>query len=387
MVRRLLFIALGSGLLLAGPWACGGGSGTGTGGTGGSTTATTSSKSSAVTTTSGGMSGANIGNTCTSDSECGAGLTCILDSANDQVFGGGPAGGYCSLACASDNDCPGADAACLLAGDNGPGVCVKTCTIGPKLMYLNDALDPEKCHGRNDLRCTPVSSATNACLPTCGQDSQCSGGRVCDPRRSVCVDKGMVSTGKPDGAVCDSMATTPECSGICVSFTSGETMCSRSCVLGGDPNDPANTPNCGGPTKGLCAYSPSGNGAGDYGFCALACNKQDECQNPAFWCFPVGGLTGEMGGVPNGFCFGATECPNGEADCTSEKGTACTQTKYGPRCLNAMFPLGTAAPDDAGTGGTGGGGTGGSGTTSTTSSTSAGTGGSGTGGAGTGGAP
>src|SRR5262249_40796628 len=124
----------------------------------------------------------------------------------------------------------------------------------------------------------------------------------------------------------------------------------------------------------------SGNGAGDYGFCAPACTAQDECQNPEFWCFPVGGLTGM--GVDNGFCFGATACPHGDSDCAQEQGTVCTQTKYGPECLNPLFPRGGAAPADAGTdgsGGTGGGGTGGGGTGG------GGTGGGGTGGSGTGG--
>jgi hypothetical protein len=98
-------------------------------------------------------------------------------------------------------------------------------------------------------------------------------------------------------------------------------------------------PNCGGETKGLCAFSPMGNGAGDFGFCAPACLHQSDCQNPNFWCFPITNLTGTgPGEVPNGWCFGATACPNGASDCTAQAGTKCTQTSAGPFCLNPTFP-------------------------------------------------
>jgi hypothetical protein len=364
---------IGFALALVGPWACSSGGGNTTGSGGSSSSATSTHSASVVTTTGTAPSSGNLANPCMSDSDCGGDLGCTKDSASDPVFGGGPAGGYCTQSCSTDSDCPGSDSACLSGGSGMPGTCVLTCTIGPSLQFLNDPLDPSKCRGRNDLRCVGLTSGSTVCMPTCGEDSQCPTGRVCDPRTAVCVDKANVSTGKPDGAKCDPMATTPDCAGICVSFDSGETTCSRNCVLGGDQNDPQDTPNCGGVTSGLCVYRPSANGAGDFGFCAPACTAQDQCQNPAFWCFPVGGLTDPdpTKGIQNGFCFGATPCPNGDADCASAKGTSCTSTKDGPFCLNPMFPLGSEANPDAGT--DGGGGSGGSGsTTSTTSTTSGG---------------
>jgi hypothetical protein len=400
LARRWQALLIGVAAAATAVQACGGNGTTGTGG-GGSGGATSSSSSHAssttgVTTGTGGATGANLANNCTSDTDCGDGLICIKDTDTNVVFGGGPAGGYCSAKCDTDDDCPGG-AVCVHSDPKMPGLCTATCTIGPELMYLNDPFDPNKCWGRNDVRCTPVSNTVTACLPTCGEDSQCPQGRVCDPRLAVCVD--TPTMGKPAGAKCDPNASAPECAGICVNFTGGETSCSSPCVLGGQ-SDPTDTPNCGGVTKGLCVYSPAGNGAGDYGFCAPACTTQDDCQAPSFWCRPVGGLTGS--GVDNGYCLGAPGCPNGAGDCT-QTGTMCTQTKFGPFCLSPMFPLGSTAPDDGGTdSGTGGAsGSSSSGTGGASGSSSSGTGGatssgtsSGTGGAtssgtssGTGGTP
>lgn len=245
---------------------------------------------------------------------------------------GGPASGYCSQDCATDNDCPGTGGQCIGATSTSAGICLLSCNIGPKLTSLDEMLDPSKCNGREDVRCTPVNGGTSACVPTCGRDAQCAPGRVCDPRTALCVD--VASTGLPMGAKCDPMATTPECAGQCVSFSGGATMCSSFCVLGGDFSDPTAIADCGGLDKGLCAYSPSGYGAGDFGICAPACTQHDDCQNPTFWCNDVG-----LPGV--GYCFGATACPNGQAACQSPD--ICTATKYGSFCLDTTFPLGTAA--------------------------------------------
>jgi hypothetical protein len=142
-----------------------------------------------------------------------------------------------------------------------------------------------------------------------------------------------------------------------VSFTgSSAALCSELCVLGGDPANPAGSPSCGGPAKGLCIFRPAPNGAGDYGYCTAACEKQDDCQNPAFFCMPEMGLTGTTG-VSNGFCFNGTPCPKGASDCAAIPMSACTATKYGPICLTSDFPLGSAAPVDGGADGGGDSGT------------------------------
>ena len=248
--RRLAVIFIGVGLSLGEVWACSSSSGTGgnTGGAGGTGPVGSSSQhsSSVIATGTGGM-GSSIGIACASDTDCGAGLTCIAATATDPIFLGGPANGYCSASCMADSDCPGSGAMCYTgANTTGPGNCVLSCTLGPQLKYLNDDISSDsKCNERNDVRCQAIDMTTNICLPTCGEDSQCPTGRVCDPRSSVCVD--MANTGLPAGSVCDPMATTPDCAGICVSFLAadggaGPAICSETASSAATPTAPATRP-------------------------------------------------------------------------------------------------------------------------------------------------
>jgi hypothetical protein len=320
----------------------GGGANGGAGGAGGGTTTTTSTSASSST---GAPVPSQVGDACAADVDCGPGLICVLPTASDPIFGGGAPGGYCSTSCALDIDCPGTDSLCLV-GSLEVGNCVEICKLGPALDTFDDPLAPTKCRGRTDLRCTSTSTSADVCLPTCSSDSQCATGMVCDPRTAICLP--AAATGLPDGAKCSTSATPPDCAGVCVSFTGTDvTMCSQACVLGGDPAHPAASPSCGGVTRGLCIFKPAGNGAGDYGFCSPACSKQDDCQNPDFWCLPQGGLTG-TNGVTNGFCKLGTPCPKGASDCSGIPQSTCTDTLYGPICLAGGFPLGGAAPNDGG---------------------------------------
>ncbi|KYF72884.1 hypothetical protein BE17_47970 [Sorangium cellulosum] len=283
----------------------------------------------------------SIAAACASDAECEPGLICIQASANEPVFGGGPANGYCSKRCSAHGDCSD-DLSVLCAGDEDGqnGICVLTCTVGPALRYLNDRLDPTKCHGRDDVRCASVSLDANVCLPTCGDDAQCPPGRVCDPRSAVCVDS--ASAGKPMGAPCDPAAMTLECAGVCVPFDDGEAICSSRCVLGGN-NDPEAAPECGGPESGYCFYRAADSGAGDEAACAPACASQDDCHAPSLWCIAIPGLTGRR--VENGYCLSTDACPGGDGDCRNDL-DRCTPTRFGPFCLPSTFPLGSAAPDE-----------------------------------------
>lgn len=350
--HRLIPLFLSLGVMAA--WAgCGSDDSSGvpttattTSGSGGSTSTTTSATTgTTVASTSSGGTDSKLGLDCQEDSDCGDGGRCITPTENDPVIGGGPAGGYCTKDCETDSDCDGGT--CL--SFDGVSECFLDCEIGPALEFLDDPLDENKCHGREDVRCTPITGAGDVCIPTCGSDQQCPNGRVCDPRFRVCVDSGAENTGDPNGGPCDPNASEPTCAGTCVNFTSGVTMCSNSCVLGGD----VDAYDCGGLTEGLCVFRPSDNGPGDYGFCSPACKQHDECNNPDWWCFGIGGVSDGL--VDNGFCFGATACPNGN-ECTGDD--VCTDTKYGPFCLDTIYPLGSAAPDPTGSGGGGAGGSG-----------------------------
>jgi hypothetical protein len=317
-------------------------------------------------TGSGGPTG-GLGASCASDTDCGSLLNCLGPTSKDPIFGGGPAGGFCTKVCDKDTDCPGDSVACLKNSNVEPGRCTLTCTLGPTLAGYRQPLDPSKCRGREDLRCEAVKGLGAVCLPTCGSDSQCAPSGVCDPNLAVCVTN--PSLGLPTGAKCDPNAMPTACAGRCIPFDPGVSICSSPCVLGGDPLLPLD---CGGPAKGLCAFGPTMNGAGDLGFCTPSCEAHSDCQNPAFWCFTVTDFTALY---HKGYCFAATPC-NAQIDCEQPgqvKGYTCTITPSGSFCLDASFPLKNAGAD--GGAGAGAGGAGGAGSSS-------GGGGGGSGGAG-----
>jgi hypothetical protein len=288
------------------------------------------------TGTSGGFGGGvtgNVAHACTNDADCSGGLSCLTDAASDPIFGGGPAGGFCTKACNQDLDCAPAGAVCYKVDPAQPGRCTLPCTFGPPITSVDDlfaSLSMDKCFGREDLRCAKAGGA-GVCLPTCGSDSQCSGGRVCDPRLAVCVDK--ANEGDPIGTMCDPTMTDTTCAGVCIGFDSGVTMCSRPCVLGGVVTD---TDDCGGLDQGLCAFRPKANGPGDAGYCTPSCTAAEDCQNPSFWCFTVPMISAQN---QKGYCFAATPCPGGQNDCIAANGAnyTCTSTAYGPYCLDPAF--------------------------------------------------
>jgi len=344
--ERISVLLLAAGTFAAGFWGCSGDDPADTDDTGAGGSGTTSGTTTGPTTTSSsGGANSDLGAACTSNDQCGMGNRCILATANDPILGGGPAGGYCSRDCATNTDC-GNNGVCIGAQQGTPGSCFLACENGPAPMFIDEPLDENKCHGREDVACTGLQAGLTACLPVCGSDTQC-GGRMCDPRAGVCVDN--ANTGLGIGAACDPEATDDACAGTCIGFSDGGSMCSQACVFGGSLEG---TPDCGGLDKGLCIFLPEGSGAGDYGVCTAACTEHDDCQNPLFFCSSVPWYDG------NGFCFNAPQCSNG-SECQAPD--VCTETKYGMFCLDPSFPLGDAAPGTGGGGGGGGGGAGGEG--------------------------
>lgn len=323
----------------------------GAGGSSSSSSSSSASSTSSSTSSSSSSSGSTppvLAGACTKDADCGGDLACSLPSVDDPVFSGGPAGGYCTKPCTTQTDCPTPGICHLGASGGGLMECLLPCTIGPDLTQIDEKLDPSKCRGRSDLRCVQLSQTDAVCLPTCGMDAQCVAPRVCDPRLSVCVEPAKVNKGDKTGASCDPTAMPPTCSGICISATSADLrMCTEPCGLGQPLTDPPQ--DCGGLDQGLCAFRPTGFGAGDQGFCTNACKSQDDCQNPDWWCF---GATFQKG---NGYCLPAVDCPNGDVDCVDSSSNPlkekCHATKYGPKCIDTTWPLGTAAPIDGGAGG------------------------------------
>jgi len=86
----------------------------------------------------------------------------------------------------------------------------------------------------------------------------------------------------------------------------------------------------------LCDLHPAGFGPGDSAFCSAPCTKHDDCQNPFVWC-------SGNNFADTGYCASGDPCPGGMADCKVPS-QECIETKYGPKCLDPQFDLGTAAP-------------------------------------------
>ena len=349
--KSVLLILLPGGALVGGLWGCGasGAAIFGVGGSSASAAVAASAASSGTTgvSSTGGAGGSGIGGQCLDDTQCAPGLSCIAPSSTDPVFGGGAPNGFCSQLCYTDGVCAGFGGVCYFPPLGQQGRCTLPCDIGPPLDgdagadagsdASADAGDGgPKCLGRDDVRCAKVAEGVDDCFPTCSSDAQCPG-RICDPRTALCVDP-PARQGAPTGTPCDASAladggASNPCAGVCILFDSGNGMCSQPCVLGG-----AGADECGGSAKGLCVFHPDPNGNGDTGYCTNACTMPSDCNNPMFGCFGVQGVSST-----NGYCFAATPCPNGDADCSGTPGYVCTSMPGGALCLDPNFL--PAAPD------------------------------------------
>lgn len=212
---------------------------------------------------------------CERDSDCAEGLTCAA-SDGDSVLDGGPAGGYCTLECVSDEDCAAFDptASCEQVGVTG--LCFQTCAVGAPG-------GSEKCHGRIDLACLePILGTTSAvCYPTCQSDDGC-GERYCDLLRGVCVDE------KPEGAEigssCDPAADDSGCEASCWPAGDDTGMCTGFCTLG---DIGCNTIRDDvGPGEAACMLgaTPNAMTIGDQGICAELCDCNDDCSGDGYFC-------------------------------------------------------------------------------------------------------
>jgi hypothetical protein len=245
---------------------------------------------------------AALGAVCTSSSVCG-GLTC-LTAANSDLWGGGPANGYCTMDCSGSlvsdsaaDPCTPIGGICVVASLTSPptrAYCVKKCTPGPA-MGSGDfgKFDPNKCHGRKDVACTPFQDeqgnpVASGCLPNCTDDSQCAAaGKKCDPSSAVCVT--APHTGLAFGSNCTQWALSDGdagtgCAGLCLGVIKcpdasasdpnyAAFFCTQSCVLG-DFNS------CGyqkQPQAGICVWAEASAGNGDMAFCGQMCDTNADC--------------------------------------------------------------------------------------------------------------
>jgi len=221
-----------------------------------------------------------VGRRCAADADCGEGLQCFTEKSG-TMFGGGPAGGYCSLPCTNASACtaidPDSDCLGLTATQS---VCLRTCRSQDAT-----SLAENKCLTRPDVVCLSEAALGQAdfsgsrqagwCLPQCGSDEDCPG-RVCDLQRGVCVD--TPPAGLALGASCNNNM---QCAGgLCVAATPTEGFCSAPCVVGqpvGCGYGPSATKRDGGCLGPRVTGFLSSEGIGDTGFCVELCDVDADC--------------------------------------------------------------------------------------------------------------
>jgi hypothetical protein len=115
----------------------------------------------------------NLGKRCEVDADCAGNLLCLTAASDPFGAGGGPAGGYCSMPCQGNTDCPVTGLCARTPADDG--LCLRTCVID----------GPGECGGRADVACIDIGAP--ACLPACNSDEGC-GDRRCDIAGGLCVD-------------------------------------------------------------------------------------------------------------------------------------------------------------------------------------------------------
>jgi hypothetical protein len=237
--------------------------------------------------TGGGLPGISpLGTRCLGNPDCKQGLGCLTSTGNG--FGsGGPPGGLCTFACASDADCQSADpnSVCVLVDSaTAAQFCLQTCQAGVS--------DPSKCQGRTDMVCNQLVDSNglpsvSACQPACGGDFDCPG-RRCDLRSGTCMVG--LSGSLPIGSPCDANATTDPCNGVCYnaydppadpSYGACTALCSLSSNGSGCGISSTTLP----PHPVACFGTPS-SAQGDAGLCFQLCDCNDDCLNKAFICRP-----------------------------------------------------------------------------------------------------
>lgn len=281
-------------------------------------------KSGSGTDSGGTTTGSNIGKACSTDTDCGAGLQCLLASSTE--FGGGPPKGYCTVKCLRPSDCSAeagvGNSTCVAFSSTATyGWCMEACTPGG-----GNTQDPSKCFERKEIACqqlysdtgtfctsdadcgatdfcsqgTCVTPSSSACLPQCNTDADCGTGLYCDPATGTCVT--TAPTGLDVGAACDTDGGTNPCQGVCVNLgttTSPANICLETCTQ-------LVVPACGwaGPTSGQkanagCVFGTSF-GYGDGGYCDLLCDCDSDCGSSNLVCDALGALAATYGRY--GYC-------------------------------------------------------------------------------------
>lgn len=223
-----------------------------------------------------------VGARCEDNADCQGSLGCLTASST-LLAGGGVAGGYCTVDCASNDFCRSIDPLSACGNLGGQDMCIKLC-----LSKTPEEGEP-KCLSRPDLTCISLAALRQEepsperqlgiCAPQCQSDATC-GGRRCDLSQGICIDSPRPGT--PVGSTCEEAEACA--GGVCLGLTEqAASFCSAFCTLG--------AAGCGfesGETPGAaCLFSQvQGEGSGDRGLCAAVCATQADCSEPGAECLP-----------------------------------------------------------------------------------------------------
>jgi hypothetical protein len=252
-----------------------------------------------------------IGKACKKDTDCVAGLTCMLPSSS-ALLGQGPAGGVCTLDCSSGDSttCTAIDPNSYCVSFDKAGTvayCLEGCVEGTPAPGVT------KCHNRKDMGCETNGNAA-LCVPVCRGDFDCAP-RKCDLSTGMCSDPANLPKGTlPIGAKCDPNVTPDPCAGFCFPLTKDTAFCSSPCTYGqaGCGFDPTST----AVQQTECVWLYSTQDTGDVAFCGQLCDCDDDCTDPDLICAPVSAQTGlPRAGICNPKIDASTNAPNQNIPC------------------------------------------------------------------------
>ena len=239
-----------------------------------------------------------IGTPCTTDADCPTGpngeapLTCFPSDDTEVFVGGGPQGGYCTVACVENEECASLDrlSGCAFLGSAEQGYCLAACTAGADTRL--------KCAPDRAQACVPLggdeNSTVGACLPSCTSDAACGEGLFCDfgaATGAVGLCTATQPPGGDTGAPCTIETQAADCkSGICVPLgtpdedTIAGSYCASTCTyllldgcgFEGDVSV-ARDAAC------LLPLAASGT-PGDTGLCVELCDQDADCTQAGWLC-------------------------------------------------------------------------------------------------------
>jgi hypothetical protein len=304
---------------------------------------------------------APLGARCKSAADC-AGADCLRPSSSVTGLAG-PAGGICSRPCTDAQDCNDLRAGSVCALELG--YCLETCQLNDPASAV---LDPDKCHGREDMACTVGDVGPSAggeggvsglepatlCRPRCSVDAQCGGDFYCNPTTGLC--QAARPTGLTQGEPCDPEDPHPvtACAGYCDPASS---TCRRLCTLAAPQGCAAGSETSNGDLACLPLFGDSG--PGDEGMCAIPCDCSDQCGQGetcaavtlavplehAGVCAAEGSQATTLANCPNGCASGQVRACHGPGGCLGAQHCVADGSGYGA-CACAAAPASAGAPAD-----------------------------------------